>query len=60
MIIIAGPVSACAASGKADSVVMTRRSSIRLAFSTSATGVEPDRPAAIKRAAIIGAVERPM
>ena len=42
------------------SVVTMRRSSGRLAFSTTSTGVEAARPAAISRAAMPAAVERPM
>src|SRR5579872_2422100 len=56
----AGPSNPREASPSPANVVSTRRSSARLAFSTIIAGVDPARPAAISRAAIAGAVERPM
>jgi len=56
----AGPSSSAASTPSALSVVKTRRSVSRLAFSTTTTGVDPARPAAIRRAAIFGAVDRPI
>ena len=62
MIVMTGPERSTLASreGRSASVPWKRRAPVRLAFSTTATAVSGERPAAIKRPATSAATERPM